>query len=123
MIYETCVEWGQCREAMLPAIEMTAGTHNEDDVIAGICTGQFRLWRNGSSGVVTDITMYPRLKCFNIFLMGGKLEEITPMFPKIEAYAKEQGCQRITALAARKGWERYFAETCKMGGSFMYKDI
>ena len=34
MIYETVKDWEQCRDAMLPAIAETRGTHTEDDIIA-----------------------------------------------------------------------------------------
>ncbi len=122
MIYETVMEWSLCRDALLPAIELTHGTHTEDDILAGLCTGQYKLWRHGSSGVVTDISLFPRMKCLNYFLIGGEMSDIQALNPQIEAYAKENGCTRVTGLAARKGWERFLADYT-VGGSYMYKDL
>lgn len=122
MIFETVMEWSLCRDALLPAIELTHGTHNEDDIIAGIVTGQYKLWRKGSSGVVTDIALYPRMKCLNYFLIGGDMTDIKALNTDIEVYAKQQGCARITGLAARRGWERFLSDFT-IGGSYMYKDL
>lgn len=120
MLREIYTEWELCRDALLPAVEMTQGTHNEDDIIAGLFTGQFKLWRNGSSGVVTDITIFPRMKCLNIFLIGGKLEEVMPIRAELEKYREAQGCKRITGLAVRKGWERFLDG--EVLGTAMYRD-
>lgn len=120
MIWETIQEYAKCRDALLPAIEMTNGTHNEDDIIAGILTGQFKLFVNGSSGVVTDIVVFPRLKALNIFLIGGKLDEVMPLRSQLEKYREAQGCKRITGLAVRKGWERFLDG--EVLGTAMYRD-
>ena len=57
MIFETVQEWSQCREALLPAIDMTGGTHTEDDVLGAIITGSMKLWRKGrSSGQYLALT-------------------------------------------------------------------
>ncbi len=120
MIREIYLEWEQCREALLPTIEMLKGTHNEDDIIAGLFTSQFKLFRAGSSGVVVDITVFPRMKCLNIFLIGGTLEEIMPLRAELEKYREAQGCKRITGLAVRKGWERFLDG--EVLGTAMYRD-
>lgn len=122
MIWELIQEWALVRDALLPAIEMTKGTHNEDDVLAGLITGQFKLWRNGRSGCVTDFTQFPRLKAINVFLSGGDLEEILPLQIEIENYGRKNGCQRATLLAARDGWVKTIDGGQKLGIA-MYKDL
>lgn len=130
MIYETVKEWEACREAMLKAIEETHGTHTEDDVLAQIITGKLKLWRNGKSGVVTEVLEYPRMKVLNAFLTGGDLiREILPLRSELEAYGRAQGCKRATWLATpgdnnedrSAGWTRATgAEVC---GTFMSKEL
>lgn len=123
MIWEIVSEWAKCRDALLPAIEMTDGTHNEDDVLAGLLSGQFKLWRNGSSACVTEFCQYPRMKTINVFIAGGKLEEIAPLQIEIENYGRKMGCQRATLLAVRDGWQRSLGPDAKRGGTYMYKDL
>lgn len=123
MIFEQMEEWRKCREALLPAIEMTDGTHTEDDVIAGLLGGQYRLWVNGSSGIITEFVKFPRMKCLNVFLAGGDLAELEPLRPAIEKFALLNGCTRLTALFARKGWVRWFGDDVKLGGTYAFKDF
>lgn len=122
MIRELLLEWELCRDALLPAIEMTHGTHTEDDVIAGLLSGQFKLWRNESSALVTDITVFPRMKTINVFLAGGDLEKILPLQTDIENYGRKNGCQRATMLAVRDGWLKTITGGQRLGTA-MYKDL
>lgn len=123
MIWELMEEWGQCREAMLPAIAMTDGTHTEDDVLAELLSGRMRLWRNGSSACITEFIQYPRLKTINVFLAGGNLQEIAPLQAEIENFGRKNGCQRACLLAVREGWTRVLGENVKVGGKYAYKDL
>lgn len=120
---------------MLPAIEKTNGTHDEDAVLAQIIQGQFKLWRNEDAGVVTEFTSFPGvggrgLKCLNVFLAGGDIEKIRWIYKKLEPFAKENGVDRITALATPNeegreradGWARMFPGAVR-GGTYMYKDL
>lgn len=122
MILEITRDWLQCREALLPAIDLLCGTHTEDDILLGLFAGHHRLWVNGTSGLVTEITTTPRLKLINVFLAGGKLEEIMPLQVQIENYGRMNGCKRATMLAARDGWQKTVTGG-NVGGCFMWKDL
>lgn len=130
MIWEACQEWAKCREAMLPAIAETDGTHSEDDILAMICAGKLRLWTNGTSGVVTEIIQYPQKRVLNWFLVGGDLiREVAPLIPQIEAFAREKGCNRVQGLATLgkngedrgPGWTKLTGASAH--GTFLYKDL
>ena len=123
MIWEIMQEWAKCRDAMLPAIAMTDGTHIEDDVIAGLLGGQYKLWVAGASGIVTEFIKFPRVKCLNVFLAGGDLTELAPLRGAIERHAMANGCTRMTALFARPGWIRWFGDDVKTCGTYAYKDF
>ncbi|MBY0512046.1 MAG: hypothetical protein K2P94_18060 [Rhodospirillaceae bacterium] len=122
MIFEIAREWALCRAALLPAIEMTGGTHTEDDVLAALIAGRMRLWRKDTSGLVTEFCQFPRMKVINVFLAGGRLEDILPLQAEIENYGRKQGCQRATMLAARDGWLRTIGGGQK-AGIYMTKDL
>lgn len=122
MIFEIVQDWAQCREAMLPAIAETKGTHTEDDILAGLIAGTYRLWRRNASGVVTDFAAYPRMKVINIFLAGGSLKDVLSLQAEIENYGRKIGCQRATGLAVREGWQKVVAGGRKLGVC-MYKDL
>jgi hypothetical protein len=125
MIYETVQEWAVVRDALLPAIAETAGTHTEDDVIAAICAGKMKLWRNGASGIVTEFVEFPRMKCLNVFLAGGDLHSLVPLYDGVSLYAAANGCRRMTALFTHgeNGWKRVLGGGTKFGGTFAYKDL
>lgn len=122
MIYELLQEWAECREGMLAAIEMTNGTHTEDDVLASLIQGNMKLWRKGKSGLVTEICNYPRMKVINVFLAGGDLEDVMSLQSDIENYGRKMGCQRAAMVAARDGWVKAIPEGRK-AGIFMIKDL
>lgn len=100
-------ELDYCRKWIEAALEYSCGTHNFEDIAAGVLSGHFQLWAGKQSAVVTEITQYPRLKNLHFFLAGGNLDELALMRPGIEAWGKSIGCTRVT-LAGRKGWARSF---------------
>ncbi len=122
MIFDIVQEWALCREAMLAAIAETKGTHTEDDILTGLVTGGYKLWRRNGSGIVTDFAVYPRMKVINVFLAGGRLKDILLLQTEIENYGRKMGCQRATLLAVRDGWQRAVAGGRKLG-ICMYKDL
>lgn len=122
MIWEVVQEWAKCREALLPAIEMTGGTHTEDDVLTALIQGRMLLWRNGKSALVTEFSQFPRMKVINVFLAGGELEDIMPLQKDIENFGRKNGCQKATMLAARDGWLRTIEGGTK-AGIYMTKDL
>jgi hypothetical protein len=123
VIWEIVQRWATCRDALLPAIEMLDGTHTEDDILAGLISGRMLLWVSGRSGVVTEVAAFPRVKCLNIFLAGGKMADVMALREAITTYARGLGCKRITMLAARRGWERFFARESKNSGSYLWKEL
>lgn len=126
MIYETVKEWELCREAMLPAIAETKGTHTEDDVIADILRGKLTLWREGASGLITEYTQFPQMKVLNAFLAGGDLlRELLPLQERIQRHAAANGCKRMTAMVTRSpdAWKYALGKDTQFGGTFVYKDL
>ena len=127
MIYELFEEWAQCRESLLKACNLTHGTHTEDDIIYGLLNGQFKLFRHRSSGVVTEFTQFPTLKALNVFLAGGSVDDLVPIREMVYKHALVNGCSRITAVFARKGWERLLGDDSvgevKTMGTCAYRDL
>jgi hypothetical protein len=121
-IWSVVEEWRLCRDALLPAIAETKGTHTEDDVLVELFAGRMNLWRRNASGLVTEFCQFPRLKCINVFLAGGDLDDILPLQVEIENFGRKHGCQRATMLAVRPGWQRTVAGG-HAGGIYMFKDL
>ncbi len=121
MIWEVVQEWSKCRDAMLPAIEATCGTHNEDNILAGLIGGTLKLWTAGASGLITDFSILPRMKCLNVFLAGGKMAELMPLRQDVIKFAHANGCARVTGVA-RPEWLELFAGSKSMG-ELLYMDL
>lgn len=97
----------RCAPYLEAALEHAGGTHTIDDVINEIVIGKLQFWPGDKCAIVTEIEQYPLMKSCHFFLAGGDLQELEQMTPRIEAWAKGQGCKRMT-LAGRRGWERTF---------------
>lgn len=115
-------KWSEVREIMLPSIERTHGTHDEDSVVAMLMVGKAKLWTFAESACVTEVIEYPLVKAFNLWLVGGKLEEVLAQEPVMAAYAAGIGCKRLTA-GGREGWTRVAPDGWKQTGVLFYKDI
>lgn len=106
-------EWVRVRQFLLPALELTGGTHTEDDIVTGLLVGQvdvnapraMKLWTAEKSAIVTEFLHYPRLKFIHFFLVGGDMAEVLAMETPILEWAKAHGCHK-KSCAGRKGWER-----------------
>ena len=71
-----------------------------------VANGDAQLWQGQRSAAVTEIIQFPRLKSLHLWLCGGDLREIVDdMLPQAEAFAKKEGCSRLTT-AGRIGWDR-----------------
>lgn len=96
-------EFGRCKAWLDAALAYSNGTHDIDDVWAGIESGRFQFWPGKNSAVVTEIYTYPKKNVFHIFLAGGDLTELLEMWDSIEIYAKVIGCSAVS-VSGRKGW-------------------
>lgn len=89
------------------ALEYASGTHTFEDVADAVAAGQLQFWPGPNSVVITEILDHPRSRALNFFLAGGNLAELEAMYPRIEAWGREQGCD-IAVFTGRPGWERTF---------------
>lgn len=81
-------------------------THDIEDVERMVESGEAQLWVGKKSAAVTEIIRFPKCKTLHLWLCGGDLLEITEeMLPRAEAFARAEGCTRLTT-AGRIGWDR-----------------
>lgn len=101
-------ELERCRPWIEAALEYSGGTHNFDDVEAGLALGKMQLWPAPKGCIVTEIVVYPRKKVLNIFLAGGELDQILDMDNDVKNWAKQHGCTAAT-MSGRMGWKKPLA--------------
>jgi hypothetical protein len=99
----------RCRPWIEDALEYSGGTHNFEDIVDGLASGKMQLWPAPKGCIVTEIVVYPRKKVLNVFLGGGKLEQIMDMHKDVIAWAKAQDCEALT-MHGRFGWKKPLAE-------------
>ena len=97
----------QARPYIDAALDYSGGTHDFEDIRAGVASGQFQFWPGVNSAVITEIIDYPKFRAIHFFLAGGNAAELERMVPVIEKWGAEHGCTRAT-FTGRKGWERAF---------------
>ena len=103
-----CEAWKACLPYLKPAIERLHGTHLVEDVLHGILDLELHLWSFSSGVAITEFVPYPRLMSCNVFLVGGKLDEVLPWCAPdgpLEKWAIEQGCQMVETTS-RPGLSR-----------------
>ena len=98
-------ELERCRPWIEAALEYSGGTHNFEDVAEGIIQGNMQLWPSPRGCIVTEIGVYPRKKVLNVFLGGGKLDQLLDMHNDVTAWAKSYGCEALT-ITGRFGWKK-----------------
>lgn len=100
-------DWTAARKLLLPAMAHFHGFYEENDVIAGILAGQYRLWLWPDLAVVTDIFQTPRMKALRYFLIGGEmLKQWEEREAEIADYAQSIGCTRLMG-GGRREWNAF----------------
>jgi hypothetical protein len=96
----------RCRKWIEAALDRSAVSHYFDDVRRMILSGDAQLWSTENGCIVTCFSTFPASKMLQLWLLGGDFEEIyAEQSAKIEAYAKQHGCDQLF-VNGRKGWER-----------------
>lgn len=99
-------EFARCAPWIAAALEHSIGGWTLDDVREGLASGQLTLWPGERSCHVTQFATYPRGKVVEVVASGGDLEELVGVLrPKIETWAKAQGCAAAFVIG-RSGWTR-----------------
>lgn len=98
-------ELERCREWIESALELSGGTHNFNDIKAGVHSLRYQFWNAERGCAVTEIVDFPRKRVLHVFLAGGDLDQILDMESSAVEFAKKHGCEGMT-LAGRKGWTR-----------------
>lgn len=99
----------RCKPWIEAALVYCNGTHEWDDIVAGIASSKMQLWAAPRGCIVTEIVVYPRKKVINIFLAGGELDQIMDMEHDIGQWAKSHGCTG-GMMTGRLGWKKPLTE-------------
>lgn len=113
--------WERFRPQFMEALDHCFGSHNEDDVLVRIASGQYHIWDGDTVATVTNWIEQPRYKAINIFLAAGEMEQIFRLAERAEAWAIKQGATR-TMWGGRPGWQRKVEGSQSMG-FLMFKEL
>jgi hypothetical protein len=91
--------WEEAWPLLEPAAARS-GLHTKESVLAALMTGAWQLWVVEDDrmllAVTTEIAEYPARSIASVELLGGeRFDECLRLFPIIEAWAKECGCDRF----------------------------
>lgn len=113
--------WERFRPQFLEALEHCHGSHNEDDVLVRVASGQYQIWDGGTVATVTNWIEQPRYKAVNIFLAAGEMEQIFRIMDQAHTWAIKNGATRIL-WGGRPGWARK-VEGAQCMGMLMFKEL
>jgi hypothetical protein len=99
--------WHRCKPYIQDALDAAGNLFILSDVWALVESGKAQFWPGFECAVVTEVNDYPQKRVLNVWLGGGKLEEILTMEPHIRQFAKNSACELIL-IQGRPGWRKIF---------------
>lgn len=108
---EIDVWWPNVRSLVENACEYSGGRYGVEDILDYLLSGAMQLWvvmdkHEIVAITITEIVNFPRLKeCRMLACTGVGMNEWVGLIVKIEDWAKQNGCSKITPIC-RPGWER-----------------
>ena len=116
-------EFDRCWRWLAPAVLAYGPTHNQDHVWARIESGEAHLFPMPNAAMVVELKRWPTgYKEAVAWLAGGSLDEIKAFTPKIEDWARAEGCNRAAVNAGRRGWQ-HALPGYRAAGTYLTKDL
>ena len=79
-------------------------THTWEHVCDLLHVGAAQIFWNDHGAWITEIVTTPIAKWLHVWVVAGELPGVMDVQPQVIEFAREHGCQRITATA-RFGWK------------------
>ena len=98
--------WARAKPLLQAALDRSPGPETLADVQADLVSGDAQLWCSETAAVVTQT---PGDGSVHVWLAGGSLETFPALFRSCAAWARVQGCDRMTVEGGRRGWTRVLA--------------
>jgi hypothetical protein len=76
-----------------------------DDVRDGLSKGNYQIFDSDDGVMITEINQLPSGRYIKVFIAAGRLPGIMDLVPKIEKFARAEGCQSLLANG-RRGWAK-----------------
>ena len=105
-------EWQRCGPWIQAALDHAGNLFTLDDVWEVVAHGKAQFWPGNECALVTEIKQFPRKRILNVWLAGGKLEELIVMSHYIREYAKRWQCDAMM-IQGRPGWQKIFPQRLK----------
>lgn len=91
---------------LLDALATGGHTHTVQDIIDACLSGDSQMHQGERSLAITEIIDHPRARVLHVWMAAGDMEELfDALYPRVEAFARFHGCDRIT-MVGRIGWQR-----------------
>ena len=99
--------WLVAEPLLIEALHTGADLFSPEEMYQKIKDGDASLWLSNSkqSAAVTTWTQSSAGPILNLWLAGGKLDELRDMLISAEQWGKQRGAVRAM-IAGRKGWEK-----------------
>lgn len=95
------------KDKLQRALALAGNTYTLEDILIEINEGRMQSFAEGESWAVTQIVDFPRKRYVEIVFAVGNLDELKAIYPRIEAFAKDNLADGMRAFG-RPGWMRQF---------------
>jgi hypothetical protein len=93
------------RTRLEEALDRGGGLYGPLDVIEAVRGGQMQAFHCERGFVVSEIRVFPRKRVLHLIAVCGELDAVLELQPQVVAFAREHGCDMVTAVG-RRGWLR-----------------
>jgi hypothetical protein len=108
---------------LVDALTNAGRTHEIEDVMRALRTGDAQIWVENDSVVVTEVLVFPKRTVLRYWLAAGDMDDMLTLLPKLEQWGREQGAT-LAEMVGRRGWRKEAAAHGYEAAATIYrKDI
>lgn len=92
-------------EKLQDALKQGGDLFSVADIVEGVHAGRLQGWSSDTGFGVTAVNDYPQARAIHVLAACGELDGVTGLWPRVENFARENGC-RIATMVGRDGWRK-----------------
>lgn len=94
---------------ILPSLEQSNDGHRLEELFCDVEQGRALFFEGVASVLIVEMIRDAEGLSFNVWIVGGDMQDALSLMPGVEAAARGLGCPFVSFSGGRKGWQRVMA--------------